>query len=150
MALSIRETVLRAFLARLETITAIGTDPREVTVDRNRDQNVSAFPTLVQVDGGQQTRDRLTGADVKAMEVTVEIHLDADDPEALTDLLDAAYVAVSDAIDNGPTLGGVAIDAAELSFTPDFLREGKRPSVRGDLVFEVLFEHRSDAVTSAA
>lgn len=147
---SIRETCLRAFLARLQAITALGTDHREVVVERNRDSHVSHFPTLVQVDGGHQGRGRLTGIDEKSLEVMVEIHLDADDAEALTDLLDAAYVAVSAAILGAPTLGGVAFDVTEISFTPDWLRDGKRPTVRADLVYALDFEHRSDAVATAA
>ncbi len=109
MPLTVREQVIAALLARLQTIPG-------VTVERERDAEVTAdlCPLLVALDAGQGEPERGTaGVTEYALAVEIEAHVTAASGAAAGAAINDLYGQVLAAIAADETLGGVAVDAAE-------------------------------------
>ena len=106
MPTSIREQILAAFKARLDTISG-------VIVERNRVEPVTTFPTLIMIDGGQTLSEENAGLKLYALRVDVEGYVQgvatADLGPALSDL----YAQTVKSLMADRTLGDLAIDVRE-------------------------------------
>jgi len=132
MPTSIREQILAAFLARLQTIA-------NVTVERNRVEPVADFPSLLMMDGGQSVTEENTGLKLHALRVEVEAYVGgataAELGPALSDLHARAVLALM----ADRTLGDLAIDVREGELRdPEIDRtQGHRPFAAFSLAFEI-------------
>lgn len=132
MSTSIREQVLAAVEARLSNI--IG-----VTVERNRVEPVTVFPSLVLVDGGHTVSDENTGLKLYALRLDVEGYVQAETADELGPALSDLYAKAITALMADRTLGGVAIDVREGELRdPEIDRtQGHGPHSAFSLAFEV-------------
>jgi len=132
MPISIREQILAAFLARLQTIA-------NVTVERNRVEPVEAFPSLLMMDGGQSVSEENAGVKLHALRVDIEGYISAvtaaELGPALSDLHGLAILALM----ADRTLGNLAIDLREGDLRdPEIDRtQGHRPFAAFSLAFEI-------------
>lgn len=135
MSTSVREQVLAAFLAQLESV-----DVAEVTVQRNRDTPVESYPSIVMVDGGQ-TPDVESGPGFKQVElrVAVELFVKANLPELLAEAFDELYGKVVVAALTDRTLGNLAVDITEGDMEDPIVvrEEGVGPTMCASLGFSI-------------
>ena len=110
MADTVRERVLAAFKTTLEGLTVFG-----LSVERNRDTQVTEFPALVMRDGEPQPDDTFaTYVTRYVMPVEVEGYVRTDeDGKTVEQKIDQLYGLVVQALLADPTLGGLAVDVAE-------------------------------------
>jgi hypothetical protein len=115
MSDTVRERVLAAFAAKVALVSG-------VTVERNRDYNVTAFPALVVLDGGQQAEDDNTGYTRYTMTVDVEGYVGAGSLN-VGNRLNELYGKMLACVMADRTLGGLAIDISEQELDISINRE---------------------------
>ncbi len=106
MTLAVREQILVAVKARLATIAG-------VTVERNRNRPVQAFPALVLRDGGTAPGESVTGRQGWGLQLDVEGWVSAADGDAAGAALSELQARVVEAFAADQTLGGLAVDVTE-------------------------------------
>ena len=107
--MSIKESVVTAFLARL---TAISTIPGLV-VARQTDQEVTVYPSLILFEGSSTPDDSFSGVTMYDLEIKIEGWIEAADGAAAGVALSAMEAAVIQKVTLDPTLGGIAFDVIE-------------------------------------
>lgn len=129
----VREQVLAAFLARLQTLPG-------VTVERNRNREVTPdmMPAIVLLDGGQRRQDE-TGLARYVAEPEVEGYVVAATDAALGPALNELYARTVVAALSDPTLGGLAVDVREGALEVMIVRETGKPAAGFSLAFEIEF-----------
>lgn len=139
MALTVRERVLAAFFAKLK---ALESSVYDLKVERNRDTEVTHFPTLVQVDRPVRAERIFSGTITYTATIEVEGYVqDNADGKTREERLDELYGKVVAGITSAPTLGGLAVDAIELDL--DTLPDRAVGHMAGGALlcaFEVTFE----------
>ena len=132
MPTSIREQILAAFLARLQTIA-------NVTVERNRVEPVEEFPSLLMMDGGQSVTEENAGVKLHALRVEVEGYVGAATAAELGPALSDLYGQTVLALMADRTLSDLAIDLREGELRdPEIDRtQGHRPFAAFSLAFEI-------------
>ena len=132
MPTSIREQILAAFLARLQTIA-------NVTVERNRVEPVEAFPSLLMMDGGQSVSEENAGVKLHALRVDIEGYVSAATAAELGPALSDLHGQIVLALMADRTLGDLAIDLREGELRdPEIDRtQGHRPFAAFSLAFEI-------------
>jgi hypothetical protein len=138
MTLAVREQVLQAILAKLAAISIDG-----LTVDRNRQDEIQAWPCLVVTDGDQTTDPDQTVFVQHFMEVIVTGYVRVPDKADLGAALNELYASAVRAMTADPALNGTAIDVTEGELTTfmdppsDTERQGQF-----DVKFSVLYATR--------
>ena len=129
----VREQVLAALLARLQTLPG-------VTVERNRNREVTPemMPALVLLDGGQRRQEE-TGLARYVAEADVEGYVLAATDAALGSTLNDLYARAVAAALADPTLGGLAVDVREGALDVMIVRENGKPAAGFSLTFEIEF-----------
>ena len=138
MAVTVREQVLAAFFAKLEAITGV----YGLSVERNRDTEVTGFPTVVQADGPVRADRLFSSTTTYTAQVDVEAYVQADATgKTREEQLDELYGKVVQAVTADPTLGGLAVDVQEIELAT---RPDRTPGhmTGGALLasFEIMFE----------
>lgn len=139
MAVSIREQCLAALFTRLSAIGGI----EGLSVERNRDTPVTAFPTLVQRDmpGGARLLHEAVGVVFKAIDLQVEGFVQSDQAEDLAAAVDALHSAVLTAIAADVTLGGVAFDCRADELDLDQPEGAETPTAEFVIPIVLEFQH---------
>jgi hypothetical protein len=121
---TIRERVISAVEAAMQTLSG-------VTVERNRDTEVSTFPFINVLDGGQDPDYGTHGLTRYVMTVTLELFVSATTEAGLGPALNALYGQVVQALYADATLAGLTADRTEAALTePDLSRaEGIGPTM---------------------
>jgi len=132
MPISIREQILAAFLARLQTIG-------NVTVERNRVEPIEVFPSLLMIDGGQSVSEENAGVKLHALRVDLEGYVSAATSTELGSALSDLHGQTVLALMADRTLGDLAIDLREGELRdPEIDRtQGHRPFAAFSLAFEI-------------
>jgi hypothetical protein len=135
---SVREQIIAALVTALEGITGF----TGLTVERDRDTEVSRFPTLV-VLAGNQTADAGSGNLVTEYRMTVAVAgftKPAASSDPATKAAHALYAAAVKAALADPTLGGLCVDITEgeTQFGLDSV-EGHARLGSFETQFEILF-----------
>jgi hypothetical protein len=135
---TVREQALAAFFAALQAITGV----YNLRVERNRDTEVTKFPTLVQIDGPQRAEHAFTGSVLYTATVRVEAYVQANETGLTTaQMLDQLYGKVVQALAADPTLGGKAVDVTERDLDTDTDRApGHAPGGALLCAFDVMYE----------
>ncbi len=113
-----------------------------VTVHRNRDEAVTAFPAIVVFDGDVDTDPNVeTGADTHALNIEVEFWVAAKDGAALGAARHTLYAQIVTALAADYTRGGVARDTQETGSTFQLFTRAAGGDVltRSAVSFRILF-----------
>jgi len=136
MSLTMREQVLAAFKTALDEVaTAIpGT-----AVERNRDIEVTSFPSVVMIDGGHALSHDTSDAQRYVLGIDVEGYVEASTFAALGPAISALYGAIVQAACVDLQLGGLAVDLEEGDMTdPEISRsEGQGCTAAFSVAFSV-------------
>lgn len=129
---TVREQALKAFEAALRTIS-------DVPMERNRDIEVTEYPFIVMIDGGQEPDVMETGIKRVALTVDVEIYVVADKFQELGYEFDYVYGRVIKAALEDNTLGGLVVDVREGPMTDpeDDRSSGRGPTRAAAIAFEI-------------
>ncbi len=106
MTICIREQILQAIVTKLGNLTG-------VTIERNRDAAVQAFPSLIVRDGNQETASINSGMTDYTMTVSIEGFVKSSSTASIGTDLNDLYARIVKAIIADYTLGGIAEDIAE-------------------------------------
>ncbi len=143
MADTIRERILAELKSTLTT--ALATPLPAIPVERNRDVAVSAYPTVVIVDGPQTADSENTHRTEYRMEVDVEGYVKAVTPDLLGAAVNALYSRVvravlANRIFNATEPAGLACDTRETEMLVEISRtEGSPPQAAFSVTFEIVF-----------
>lgn len=110
MPTTIREQMLAAAAAKLASIAGIS----GLVVERNRRDEVTAFPMIVARDGASRIDGRLTGCDRLVIALDVECHAGGATANEAVQKLSELYGAAAAALLADHTLGVGAFDVREV------------------------------------
>ncbi len=123
-----------------------------LTVERNRDEDVTSFPTAIVFDGDLKSDERNQGRVDHTLDLDVEIWAQAADGAALGTAINDLFAKVVAAAIADRTRGGIAIDTAEQGRTFRIDRgEGGKPLGLAVVAFRIEFATASgDPYTPAS
>ncbi len=134
MPTAVRETVLAAFFARLQTMTG-------VTVKRTPDFDFKAdeLPAVAQFTGGHVIPSQASGIALRTVRVRVGCGVVAASPADLEGAINDLHAKVIVALMADPTLGGSIVGMIrEVEMTdPDFDDQAGKPNSQFTLAFEL-------------
>lgn len=129
MPTPVTEQVIAKIITTLEALRTLTGVPEmhDLLVERNRDTEVSHFPTIVVVDGNwDPDEDSFHGATVYTMEVGVECYLQAETHAELGRKMSVFHAEVVKAMLADVTLGGLTQNVTELAGFRDLDRTAGR------------------------
>jgi hypothetical protein len=128
---TVRERALVSLYARLSAIGTVA----GLTTARNDPGPVTKLPRLVMFDGGHERVADYTSIDVFDLNVTISLHIAANNAAGLSPKLDELYGAAVAAFVADLSNSGNSIDAWEQGLSdPDMVRgEGVPPHLKADL-----------------
>jgi hypothetical protein len=139
MPTSIREQVLQAFQAKLETITGFS----GLAVERNWDSDVVEFPFINIIDGDHDADNEFHDYTQYRMQVEVEAwHYkpDSEDTDNIGTKVNALYAAIVQKALSDVTLGNLSVNIKELNRVTDLNRgDGQVPVGACSILFEIEF-----------
>ncbi len=136
----VRERILAAIAARLAAIATID----GLAVERNRDEPVERFPSLIVIDGPQVPNDGNSGVTFYEMTVDIEGHVRAGTAAEVGAALTRLYAAAWRAIAAEVGLGGLATDIAEGPLSLDD-RRGSGGTPQGAFNLEITVTYQTAA-----
>jgi len=134
------DTIRERCIAAVEGLLAASGGVGGATVERNRDEPVTRFPTIVVVDGAQDADEGTTQVTRYTLSLDIEGWVSAKTGKEAGQAANALYGAVVARLKADPSLGGVAIDLREGRLDMLLSREeGGKPTAGFNLAVEVDF-----------
>lgn len=137
MPTSIREQCLANFTLVFSGATGIGQAFAGVHVERNRDKEVSTYPSLIVIDGSQTTNNDNSGLTFHTLAVSVEGYVQSATAATLGDDANDLYARIVKAAVADYTLSGVAVDVRESDMHFEVDREGSKRTAAFSVQFEI-------------
>lgn len=136
---TVREQIVQNVVAAVSAITGYA----GLTVERNRPEPATKFPSLVVVEGAQTSDDSVFGITDVRLLLDVEGYVGGADAVAASTSASSLMAEVVRALLADETRNGLAVDTRETGteFTVD-RGDGRRPLVQFTVSFEIRFFHR--------
>ncbi len=147
MPTSVRELVNLAILAKLQALTAATPN---LTVERERDQEVERYPFITFYDVGQDADDELRSILVYRLRIDVEIHASAATGALAAAALNDLCAQVTAAMTADPGLNGSACDVREQGDVQELEMSGSRTNKAANVSFTVEYQTRAGDPYTAA